>query len=75
MDDQLEGFDVQNAKRSKKKKVKKMKEYRSWEEDSYQIGTWWTVNKLDFFVSNYYEITFRGDLFLYNGRVQMNFIS
>tara|TARA_B100000945_G_scaffold18003_1_gene13248 strand:- start:344 stop:505 length:162 start_codon:yes stop_codon:yes gene_type:complete len=35
MDDQLEGFDVQNAKRSKKKKVKKMKEYRSWEEDSY----------------------------------------
>jgi hypothetical protein len=35
MDEQLEGYDVKNVRRSKKKRVKKMKEYRSWEEDSY----------------------------------------
>ncbi len=34
-EDELQGYDVKNVKRSKKKKVNKMKEYRSWEEDSY----------------------------------------
>ena len=34
-DEQLQGYDVKNAKRSKKKKVNKYKKYKTWEEDSY----------------------------------------
>ena len=50
-EDELQGYDVKNVKRSKKKKVNKMKEYRSWEEDSYWMHHSVTINKLDLFVS------------------------